>query len=429
MQKTRELPKNRPAKSEAPAEKKPLAPISELLHSSPDGPVDSLLAATVIALIGFGVVMVYSASAVEATTRYKDPEFFLKRQAIWGALALFGMWVASRIDYRRLKALTYPILLSVMGMLTLTVVGFGHRAGNADRWLNLGPIHIQPAELAKLAIVLWLAYSLSKKADQIKSFAVGFLPHLFVCGVLMLLCLKQPDFGSAVVLLFLTFTMLFVAGAKVPYIAAFTMLLGLGAAAAIRFTSYRYARYVAWIDMDAHRDGLAYQPFQSVMSFGSGGTWGQGLGRGLQVLYLPEAHTDFVSAIIGEELGFVGIACLAAAYLVVVARGVKVALDAADDYGSFLAFGISTLFGVQALTNLAVAMAILPTKGLTLPFISYGGSSLLVNAAAIGVLLGISRPRRRIAPNKKKEPQKPLEPLPSATAVVLTNAEQGAAEW
>lgn len=429
MQKTRELPKNRPAKSEAPPAKKPLAPISELLHSSPDGPVDSLLAAIVIALIGFGVVMVYSASAVEATTRYKDPEFFLKRQAIWGALALFAMWVCSRIDYRRLKALTYPILLSVIGMLTLTVVGYGHRGGGADRWLNIGPIHIQPAEIAKLAIVLWLAYSLSKKADQIKSFAVGFLPHLFVSGVLMLLCLKQPDFGSAVVLLFLTFTMLFVAGAKVPYIAAFTMLLGLGAAAAVRFSNYRYARYVSWIDMDAHRDGLAYQPFQSVMSFGSGGTWGQGLGRGLQVLYLPEAHTDFVSAIIGEELGFAGIACLAAAYLVVVARGVKVALEAADDYGSFLAFGIATLFGVQALTNLAVAMAILPTKGLTLPFISYGGSSLLVNAAAIGVLLGISRPRRRIAPDKKREPVKPLEPLPSATAVVLTNADQGAAEW
>jgi cell division protein FtsW len=429
MQKTRELPKNRPSKADAPAAKKPLAPISELLHSSPDGPVDSLLAAIVIALIGFGVVMVYSASAVEATTRYKDPEFFLKRQAIWGALALFAMWVASRIDYRRLKALTYPILLAVTGMLGLTVAGYGHRAGNADRWLQLGPIHIQPAELAKLAIVMWLAYSLSKKADQIKSFAVGFLPHLFVSGVLMLLCLKQPDFGSAVVLLFLTFTMLFVAGAKVPYIAAFTMLLGLGAAAAVRFSNYRYARYVSWIDMDAHRDGLAYQPFQSVMSFGSGGTWGQGLGRGLQVLYLPEAHTDFVSAIIGEELGFVGVACLSAAYLVVVARGVKVALEASDDYGSFLAFGISTLFGVQALTNLAVAMAILPTKGLTLPFISYGGSSLLVNAAAIGVLLGISRPRRRIAPEKKREPVRPLEPLPSATAVVLTNADQGAAEW
>jgi cell division protein FtsW len=431
MARDKTLPKNRPIEKveDAAAKKVIPQPIADLFHSSPDGPVDSVLAAVVIALVGFGVVMVYSSSAVEATTRYKDSEFFLKRQGMWAGLALVAMWIASRIDYRRIRTFTYPILLGVMGMLILTITGFGHRAGNADRWLNLGPIHVQPSELAKLAIVMWLSYSLSKKADAIKSFSVGFLPHLFVCGVFMLLCLKQPDFGSAVVLLFLTFTMLFVAGAKVPYIAAFTMLLGLGAAAAVRFSNYRYARYVSWIDMDAHRDGLAYQPFQSVMSFGSGGTWGQGLGRGLQVLYLPEAHTDFVSAIIGEELGFAGIACLAAAYLVVVARGVKVALDAADDYGSFLAFGISTLFGVQALTNLAVAMAILPTKGLTLPFISYGGSSLLVNAAAIGVLLGISRPRRRIVPDKKREPVKPLEPLPSATAVVLTNADQGAAEW
>ncbi len=425
----RDLPKNRPSKADAPQERKPLAPISELLHSSPDGPVDSLLAAIVIALIGFGVVMVYSASAVEATTRYRDAEFFLKRQAVWGAFALCAMWVTSRIDYKRLKPLTYPVLLTVIAMLVLTVTGFGHRAGNADRWLAIGPVHVQPAELAKLAIVMWLAYSLSKKADKVKSFAVGFLPHLFVAGVLMLLCLKQPDFGSAVVLLFLTFTMLFVAGARVPYIAAFTMLLGLGAAAAVRFSNYRYARYVSWIDMDAHRDGLAYQPFQSVMSFGSGGTWGLGLGRGLQVLYLPEAHTDFVSAIIGEELGFIGILCLCAAYLVVVARGVRIAFSAADDYGSFLAFGISTLFGVQALTNLAVAMAILPTKGLTLPFISYGGSSLLVNAAAIGVLLGISRPRRQLARAGPKREEAPQGPLPSASAVVLTSADEGAAEW
>jgi cell division protein FtsW len=429
--KPRDLPKNRATAKDEPERKTALSPITDLLHSSPDGPVDSLLAAVVIALIGFGVVMVYSASAVEATTRYQDSEFFLKRQGVWGLFALLAMWVASRIDYRRLKALTYPVLLSVTGMLVLTVSGYGHRAGNADRWLTLGPVNVQPAELAKLAIVMWLAYSLSKKADKIKTFATGFLPHLFVAGVLMLLCLKQPDFGSAVVLLFLTFTMLFVAGAKVPYIAAFTMLLGLGAAAAVRFSNYRYARYVSWIDMEAHRDGLAYQPFQSVMSFGSGGTWGLGLGRGLQVLYLPEAQTDFVSAIIGEELGFVGVLGLCAAYLVVVSRGVKIALGAADDYGSFLGFGIATLFGVQALTNLAVAMAILPTKGLTLPFISYGGSSLLVNAAAIGVLLSISRPRRRVAPPTavRKADEEKAEPAPSASAVVLTSADEGAAGW
>jgi len=281
--------------------------------------------------------------------------------------------------------------------------------------------------MAKLAIVLWLAYSLSKKAERIKSFSVGFLPHLMVVGVLMLLCLKQPDFGSAVVLLFLTFTLLFVAGARLPYIASFTMLLGLGGAALVRFSGYRYARYLSWIDMDNHRQDLAYQPFQSVMSFGSGGVAGLGLGRGLQVLYLPEAHTDFVSAIIGEELGFLGILALCAAYLLIVSRGVKIALEAADDYGSFLAFGIATMFGVQALTNLAVAMAILPTKGLTLPFLSYGGSSLLVNAVAVGILLSISRPRQ---PDAK--PAAPEAPLPSASGAVLASAEephrQGAAE-
>jgi cell division protein FtsW len=411
--------------------------LGKLVRSSPDGPVDSVLAAVILALIGFGVVMVYSSSAVEATVRFKDAEYFLKRQGVYAGLALIAMWVVSRIDYRRLRFLAYPVLIAVTGMLAATVLGFGHTAGGADRWIAVGPVHIQPAEIAKLAIVLWLAYSLSKKAEKIKSFSVGFFPHLLVVGVLCFLCLKQPDLGSAVVLLFLTFTMLFVAGARVPYIIAFTGFLAVGAVAAVRFSPYRYARYVGWMDMDAHRDGLAYQPFQSVMSFGSGGTWGLGLGRGLQVLYLPEAHTDFISAIIGEELGFVGILALGAIYLVIVSRGVKIALNAADDFGSYLAFGISTLFGVQALTNLAVAMAILPTKGLTLPFISYGGSSLLVNAAAVGVLLGISRPRKAHAPNAAElaaeraaeEARAGAHPVPSATGLVLSKADEGADGW
>jgi len=401
----------------------------KLTRSSPDGPVDSVLAALVLALIGFGIVMVYSSSAVEATVRFKDAEFFLKRQAIYGVLALLAMWFASRIDYRRLRALAYPVLIGVIGLLGMTILGLGHAAGGAARWISLGPIHIQPAEMAKLAIVLWLAYSLSKKSDHIKSFSIGFLPHLLVAGVLCFLCMKQPDFGSSVVLLFLTFTMMFVAGARIPYIVAFFGVLALGAACAVRFSAYRYARYVSWMDMEANRDGMAYQPFQSVMSFGSGGTWGLGLGRGLQVLYLPEAHTDFISAIIGEELGFVGILCLSAAYLVIVARGVKIALEAADDFGSYLAFGIATLFGVQALTNLAVAMAILPTKGLTLPFISYGGSSLLVNAAAVGVLLGISRPRRALAADRPAPVPEPKGHAPSAAGIVLSNADEGADGW
>jgi cell division protein FtsW len=401
--------------------------IGPLFRSSSSGPVDSLLAAVVIALIGFGVVMVYSSSAIEATVRHNDAQFFLKRQAIYAGLGLLAMWLTSRMDYRKLKPFTYPILIAVVLMLVACVVGLGHRAGNAYRWLSFGPVHIQPAETAKLGIVLWLAYSLSKKAERIKSFSVGFLPHLLVVGVLMVLCLKQPDFGSAVVLLFLTFTLLFVAGARVPYIAAFTMLLAFAAAALVRFSGYRYARWLAWIDMESNRNGLAYQPFQSVMSFGSGGTTGLGLGRGLQVLYLPEAHTDFISAIVGEELGFIGVVALCATYLVIVSRGVKIALEAHDDYGSFLGFGIATMFGVQALTNLAVAMAILPTKGLTLPFLSYGGSSLMVNAAAVGILLNISRPRRDEA--RAAAVSEPQGPAPSASAVVATSAEQGAAGW
>lgn len=393
----------------APLDAKPAAPGAA-------GPVDNVLAAIVVTLVGFGVVMVYSASAVQATISYHDPQFFLKRQAAYAVAALVVMWAASRIDYHRLYKLTYPVLLVVGVLLVLCVVGFGHSGGGAARWLALGPIHIQPAEMAKIALVIWLSYSLSKKAERIKTFTVGFLPHLIVAGVFMLLCLKQPDFGSAVVLLLLTFTMLFIAGAKLGYILGASILGGAIGAALVRFREYRYERFLAWLHMEQHRQDLAYQPFQSVMSFGSGGPSGLGLGRGLQTLYLPEAHTDFVAAIIGEELGFVGVVALSGAYVLLVARGVRAALRAPDDFGAYLAFGLSTMFGVQALVNFAVALAILPTKGLTLPFVSYGGSSLLVNAAAAGVLLNITRcsaaSESPAAPVQTSQPESPAEAIP-----------------
>jgi cell division protein FtsW len=360
---------------------------SRLAHAA----IDPVLAAVAVALIGFGVVMVYSASAVSATVRYHDPQFFLKRQAAYAVTALVVLFGVSRFDYHRLYKLTYP-LLAITGLASVAcVVGFGHTAGGATRWLAIGPIHVQPAEVAKLAIVIWLAYSLAKKAEQVKDFTVGFLPHLLVTGIFMFLCMTQKDFGSAVVLLLLTFILLFVAGAKLGYLLG-ASILGVGfGAAAIRFSGYRYERYLAWLNMDQHRQDIAYQAFQSVVSFGSGGPFGVGLGHGLQTLYLPEAHTDFVAAIIGEELGFVGVLFLCGAYMLLVVRGVRAALRAPDDYGSYMAFGIAAMFGVQALLNLAVALAILPTKGLTLPFISFGGSSLLVCAAGAGILLNISR--------------------------------------
>lgn len=353
--------------------------------------IDPVLAAVAVALIGFGVVMVYSASAVQATVQHHDPQFFLKRQAAYAAAALVALFSVCRLDYHRLYRLTYPLLALTGGLLVACVVGFGHTGGGATRWLSFGPVHVQPAEMAKLALVIWLAYSLAKKAEQVKNFSVGFLPHLLVAGLFMFLCMKQPDFGSAVVLLLLTFTLLFVAGAKLGYLLGASLLSVAFAFVAIRYSGYRYERYLAWLNMDQHHQDIAYQAFQSVMAFGSGGTFGAGLGRGFQMLYLPEAHTDFVAAIIGEELGFAGILVLCGAYLLLVVRGVRAALRAPDDYGSYLAFGISTMFGVQALVNLAVALAILPTKGLTLPFVSFGGSSLLVSATGAGILLNISR--------------------------------------
>ncbi|HTQ07321.1 MAG TPA: putative lipid II flippase FtsW [Polyangiaceae bacterium] len=384
------------------------------------GSLDSVLAAAGIALLGFGVVMVYTSSVVEATTTFRDPQYFLVRQTIYAVFGLLTMIAASRFDYHRIKPFTYPILGVVTVLMILSVTGFGHTGGGAARWLAIGPIHVQPSEMAKLALIFWLAYSLEKKREKMKSFSIGMLPHFLMAGFLMLLCLKQPDFGGAVVLLFLTFALLFVAGARLGYLLGAGMLGALFAAWAVRFTSYRWERMLAWFNMSEHRQDLAYQPFQSVMSFGSGEISGLGLGKGLQVLYLPEAHTDFISAIIGEELGFIGILVLCAAYTLIVARGIRAALHAEDEYGSYIAFGISVLFGAQALVNLAVAMAMLPTKGLTLPFVSYGGSSLLVSSAAMGVLLAVSRGTK--ARNARVEPQ---GPDPEASAVLVTQAGEG----
>jgi cell division protein FtsW len=408
----RRMPVQLPRQLALPLDAKPL-------EDAAKKPVDVVLAALVVALIGFGVVMVYSASAVQATLHYHDPQFFLKRQAAYAAFALSLFFVLGMIDYHRLYKLTYPVLGGVGLLLVACVVGLGHSGGGATRWLALGPIHVQPAEMAKLALVTWLAYSLAKKAERVKTFTVGFLPHLLVAGVFMFLCMKQPDFGSAVVLLLLTFTMLFVAGAKVGYILGASILGGAFGAISIMSKQYRYERYLAWMNMDQHRADLAYQPFQSVMAFGSGGTWGTGVGKGLQTLYLPEAHNDFIAAIVGEELGFVGILALCIVYLALTARGVRAAFRAPDDYGSYLAFGISTMFGVQALVNLSVALAILPTKGLTLPFLSFGGSSLLVNAAAAGILLNISR---QGAPRPVMESEVETPPAPEVEDTVIADA-------
>jgi cell division protein FtsW len=362
---------------------------------------DRPLFIAVLLLAAFGVVMVYSASAVTALHEKHNSTYFLVRQVIYTALGLAAMLVVSRFDYRIfLKPYVAWGFLgaSFLGLL-LCHTPIGMTINGASRWINAGPVSVQPAELMKVALVLWLAYSLAKKTEQIKSFSIGFLPHLLVPGVVMFACLLQPDFGTAVVIALLTFALLFVAGAKLGYI----MLAGIAGSSITYFlvtgSEYRLKRWIAYLDplSQANRLGDGYQLSQSLFGFGEGGLTGVGLGDGLQkLLFLPEAYNDFIASIVGEELGVIGIFALLATFSFVVWRGVVIAMRAKDEFGTFVALGLSALIGLQTLANMGVAMGLLPTKGLTLPFVSYGGSSLVVALAAVGVLLSISRGSREV---------------------------------
>jgi cell division protein FtsW len=252
-------------------------------------------------------------------------------------------------------------------------------------------LSIQPAEVTKVAWVIYLAYSLAKKREKVRQFSIGFLPHLGLAGVLVMLCMLEPDFGSSVALLFLMFVMLFAAGARMSYLVGGVLLAIPFAYTAITSSPYRLARVTAFLDPWANRQGSGYQLAESLMSIGSGGFLGLGLGDGRQKLFfLPEAHTDFIFAIIGEELGLFGVFLLLALYALVIWRGLRASLKASEQFGVYLGLGITALISFQALVNMSVAMGLVPTKGLTLPFISYGGSSLVMLMGAAGLLLSIS---------------------------------------
>lgn len=354
--------------------------------------IDPVLAAVAVALVATGVVMVYSASAVYAEKTFGHGRFFLVRQACFAGAGIALMFAAAYTPLGWWRRIAWPAVIASAALLFAVVLGLGHRAGGAARWIALGPIHVQPAEATKLALVLWLAASLSKKRHHIRSFSVGFLPHVLVAGCLMLLCLQQPDFGSAVVLALLTFVMLLVAGGRLAYLMASALAALPLAWALVALSPYRMRRIQAFLEPFEHRYGIGYQIAESLMSFGAGGLTGVGLGDSKQkLLFLPEAHTDFVGAIIGEELGLVGVCALIAAFGLLLWRGLRVAYRAPSEFALLLAVGTTTMLVGQAYTNLAVVMGLLPTKGLVLPFVSYGGSALLVDCVALGVLLAVSR--------------------------------------
>lgn len=353
---------------------------------------DPVLLAAVVLLSMFGVVMVYSASAVYAGARLGDGLWFFKRQALGAGLGLLALLVTMRIGYRRLEAFAVPLVFTSLALLVLVrVPGLGHSAGGAQRWMQLGPLRFQPSEIAKLALILWLARSLSRKQDRMRVFSVGFLPHLIMLGLFAVLLLLEPDFGTTIVLAILTFALLFVAGARATYIAGMVGALAPIAAFLIWRSPYRLQRIVTFLDPWKDPQGHGYQTVESLLGFGAGGSLGVGLGESHQKLFfLPAAHTDFILSIIGEELGFAGVAVVLALFAIVAWRGFKAAWSATDAFGCYLALGLTMLLSLEAIVNAGMALALLPTKGMALPFLSYGMSSEIASCIAAGLLLSIS---------------------------------------
>jgi cell division protein FtsW len=322
------------------------------------------------------------------------------------------MLIGSQINYHFYQRFIYPMLL--LGILGLVLVHtpIGRTLNGASRWISIGGRTFQPAEVVKIVLILWLSYSLAKKQEKIKSFSIGFLPHLIVPGLVVLLCLAQPDFGTAMVIAMVTFALLFVAGAKLSY-----MMLAVIAAAPFVYylvagSEYRLRRILAFLDPISARFADGYQLTQSLFGFSAGGMFGVGIGDGLQkFFFLPEPQNDFIAAIIAEELGVVGIWGVMLVFAVLVTRGVLIAVRARDELGMYIAVGFTILFGTQALINLGVAMGLLPTKGLTLPFISYGGSSLVFSLLAVGILLNVSkRPEGRLVVPQQTASKAPKGP-------------------
>jgi cell division protein FtsW len=354
--------------------------------------VDTTVLLLAVALTCIGVVMVYSSSAIMAAEKFNDGFYFLKRQLLYTLIGFVLMAGAAYFKYQNWRKLAIITLIGSIALLSLLFVpGLGVKVGGALRWLKLPGFNLQPAELVKLGLVLYLAHSLTRKKEMVRSLAKGYLPYMIVLAALLLLLLKQPDLGSAMIIAGVALSMLIVAGVRWLYILP-TLLMSLPVLYfLVMNVDYRRRRILAFLDPWEDPFDTGFQIIQSLVAFGKGGVLGQGLGIGEQKLfYLPEAHTDFIFSVIGEELGLVGVLVVASLFLLLVLCGIRIALQCQDPFGRNLAFGISLLLGLEAFVNLAVCMGLLPTKGLALPFISYGGTSLVVSLVAVGILLNIS---------------------------------------
>jgi cell division protein FtsW len=352
-----------------------------------------MLLTIMLVLLTIGVVMLFSTSAAYAKDRYGDQHYVLKRQLAWMLVGAVGCVMAASVPYPKLRGVCTGVLVAAGIMLALVLVPhIGLRVGGARRWLGFGPLRYQPSELGKLALVVWLAHWLAKEKRRLDRFSRGFAIPIGVTGMTLLLILAEPDFGSTALMAAVSFAMMYIAGVRLRFIVP-AILVGLaGFAMLIIHNPTRAARLMAFMDLEKYKQGAGYQDWQAILAFGSGGIRGLGLGNSFQkMFYLPEAHTDFIFPIIGEELGLVGTMAILLAFVLLMVCAAIISLRASDLFGQYLGMGMAVLLAMQALINIGVVTAWLPTKGLPLPFISFGGSNLVVNMAAIGLLLNIYR--------------------------------------
>ena len=354
--------------------------------------IDRVLFTATLLLICVSVVMVYSASAVVALERFQQPYLFLTKQALWSVLGLAVLVVAMRVDYRTYRNEAFIWCLLALVVLMLVGVLFSAPINGTRRWFAVGGLGIQPSELAKVACVFFTALMLERRMHRIDDLSYSLLPIGLILGLVVALILLQPDFGTSISLALVVAVMVFAAGLHYRYFVG----LALAALPAIYIVlvsaPYRRRRLLAFWDPWADPLGDGFQIIQSLVAVGTGGVFGRGLMAGVQKLfYLPEPHTDFIYAVISEELGLVGATAILICFCVIAWRGLRIAARAEDTFGSFVALGLTTMIAAQAFVNISVVLGLMPTKGIPLPLVSFGGSSLLINLLGMGVLLNISQ--------------------------------------
>lgn len=363
---------------------------------------DATIFVIILILVGIGVVMIYSASAILASEKFNSPYVFLKKQLCWFLMGLCAMLFFMYLDYRVFEKVIHPFFFFTLFLLVLVLFPrFGRLVGGARRWIKIGPVPFQPSELVKLSLVIYLASSLSRKNRKVERFSHGFLPYLILTGIIFILVMKQPDFGTATLLATISMSMLFLSGARIMHLAATIVCSVPIFYLFIYKVKYRRERMLSFLNPWDDPLGKGFHTIQSLIALGSGGALGLGLGAGHQKLfYLPAPHTDFIFSVIGEEFGFIGTSIIILLFFVFLWEGYRISISARDQFGRLLAGGITFLIVFQSFINIGVASGMLPVKGVPLPFISFGGSSLIFTMAGVGILLSVWRHRGKVRDEK-----------------------------